>query len=161
MHLHLSLVSFYFFLQLYLKISNKLLHVQLNVKFTLVTGWSNSGAPDLTVLDPAIVSSGQLTDSRSDSPPHWMKTMEQLTEGGPHPLWNNLLPYNLTSGGLPSGLGPHTGPAGTAAPTQRSVAPMWPPTSPPPGFNNISPLHHPKQHEPHKIDSKQHFLQHC
>nr|XP_027232136.1 forkhead box protein O-like [Penaeus vannamei] len=45
--------------------------------------WSNSGAPDLTVLDPAIVSSGQLTDSRSDSPPHWMKTMEQLTEGAP------------------------------------------------------------------------------
>ncbi|XP_045593908.1 AF4/FMR2 family member lilli isoform X2 [Procambarus clarkii] len=114
-------------------------------------GWSNSGAPDLTVLDPAIVSSGQLTDSRSDSPPHWMKTMEQLTEGGPHPLWNNLMPYNLS--GLPTGLGPHTGPSGPTAPTQRSVAPMWPPTSPPPGFNSISPLHHPKQHEPHKIEN--------
>lgn len=117
-------------------------------------GWSNSGAPDLTVLDPAIVSSGQLTDSRSDSPPHWMKTMEQLTEAGPHPLWNNLIPYNLPSSGLPTGLGPHTGQSGPAAPTQRSVAPMWPPTSPPPGFNSISPLHHPKQHEPHKIESK-------
>nr|XP_053635954.1 probable serine/threonine-protein kinase DDB_G0282963 isoform X3 [Cherax quadricarinatus] len=116
-------------------------------------GWNTSVGPDLTVIDPAIVSSGQLTDSRSDSPPHWMKTMEQLTEGGPpHPLWNNLMPYNLTPG-LPTGLGPHTSPSGPTAPTQRSVAPMWPPTSPPPGFNSISPLHHPKQHEPHKIEN--------
>lgn len=127
------------------------------------TGWSNNssgGTPDLTVLDPAIVSSGQLTDSRSDSPPHWMKTMEQQLSEGPLPLWNNLIPYtnHLTSAGPlpppppPSGLGAHH--AGPTAPTQRSVAPMWPPTSPPPGFNTISPLHHPKQHEPHKIESK-------
>ncbi|XP_071530524.1 uncharacterized protein [Panulirus ornatus] len=116
-------------------------------------GWSNSGAPDLTVLDPAIVSSGQLTDSRSDSPPHWMKTMEQLTEGGPHPLWNNLVPYGLTSSGLPTGINPHSGSSCPTAPTQRSVAPMWPQTSPPPGFSSISPLHHPKQHEPHKIEN--------
>ncbi|KAA0195694.1 hypothetical protein HAZT_HAZT002037, partial [Hyalella azteca] len=52
-------------------------------------GWTNNsnGAPDLTALDPAIVSSGQLTDSRSDSPPEWLRLMD-----GPASTWSSLLP---------------------------------------------------------------------
>lgn len=45
-------------------------------------GWRSS-VPDWTALDPAIVSSGQITDSRSDSPPHWLRSLEQLTESSP------------------------------------------------------------------------------
>ena len=64
-------------------------------------------------MDPAIVSSGQLAGpaaARSDSPPHWLRSLEQLTETGP------MYP-----------------PAG---PPQRSAAApaLWTST-PPPGFN--------------------------
>ena len=45
-------------------------------------GWRGN-ASDWTSLDPAIVSSGQITDSRSDSPPHWLRSLEQLTESSP------------------------------------------------------------------------------
>lgn len=44
-------------------------------------GWRSTNLPDWMCLDPAIVSSGQaITDSRSDSPPHWLRSLEQLTE---------------------------------------------------------------------------------
>ena len=122
--------------------------------FPFLAGWNNSTATDLTAIDPAIVSSGQLTDSRSDSPPHWLKPMDFTgSEAVNHAQWNNLLPYNLVSGGLPSSLGIHGSVSSSyqQATPQRSNA--WPPTSPPPGFSSISPLHHAKQHQPHKIES--------
>ncbi|CAB4064896.1 CNOT4 [Lepeophtheirus salmonis] len=47
------------------------------------SGWNNISPNDWTVLDPAIVG-GQLADSRSDSPPNWIKTnLEQLTTDSP------------------------------------------------------------------------------
>ena len=96
-------------------------------------------------MDPAIVSSGQLTDSRSDSPPHWLKSMDHMTNdwGG------SMVPYNLLSGPLGNSATPNT------APMSSHRSSLWAPTSPPPGFN-ISPLHHPKQREAHKIESKFH-----
>lgn len=40
------------------------------------------------VQDPAVVSAGSITDGRSDSPPHWMKSLQQLTEID-HPMTYN------------------------------------------------------------------------
>ncbi|XP_013790394.1 uncharacterized protein LOC106474250 isoform X2 [Limulus polyphemus] len=40
--------------------------------------WNPHG-PSWVNQDPAILSSGSITDSRSDSPPHWMKSLQQLT----------------------------------------------------------------------------------
>ena len=74
-----------------------------------VPGWSGGVGSDWTAMDPAIVSSGQLAGPpRSDSPPHWLRSLEQLTETGP------MYP-----------------PAG---PPQRAAQTLWTST-PPPGFN--------------------------
>ncbi|XP_076322617.1 CCR4-NOT transcription complex subunit 4-like isoform X2 [Tachypleus tridentatus] len=40
--------------------------------------WNPHG-PSWVNEDPAILSSGSITDSRSDSPPHWMKSLQQMT----------------------------------------------------------------------------------
>ncbi|XP_037091244.1 CCR4-NOT transcription complex subunit 4-like [Pollicipes pollicipes] len=73
---------------------------------TSSAGWS--GGSDWTAMDPAIVSSGQLAAPRSDSPPHWLRSLEQLTETGP--------------------MYPPPAPRPAAAPA------LWTST-PPPGFN--------------------------
>ncbi|XP_043228306.1 nascent polypeptide-associated complex subunit alpha, muscle-specific form-like [Amphibalanus amphitrite] len=78
-------------------------------KPTTSQGWSGGSGSDWTAMDPAIVSSGQLAaPARSDSPPHWLRSLEQLTETGP------MYP-----------------PAG---PPQRAAPALWTST-PPPGFN--------------------------
>uniref|UniRef100_A0A2P2HWZ5 CCR4-NOT transcription complex subunit 4 n=1 Tax=Hirondellea gigas TaxID=1518452 RepID=A0A2P2HWZ5_9CRUS len=140
-------------------------------------GWSNNsmgnGGTDLTALDPAIVSSGQLTDSRSDSPPEWLRLVEQqisnsaATSGTawpsvlPPPQQQQQLQVNNTSASLQQHLVSNSGLqasllqhhqqqlAAAVQQQQHRQPTAWPPTSPPPGFPSISPMHQPK----HKIDN--------
>lgn len=131
-------------------------------------GW-RSNVSDWTSLDPAIVSSGQITDSRSDSPPHWLHSLEQLTETGNNPAQQppsnpsnlfglaNSTHYNLPSLAGRSNVTPASGLDGL-----NSMGSFWPPSvshttpsMPPPGFSHIRPT--PKTAataETHKIDSK-------
>lgn len=133
-------------------------------------GWRNNVVSDWTSLDPAIVSSGQITESRSDSPPHWLRSLEQLTETGNSPAQqqppsnpSNLFGlassthYNLPSLSGRSNVTPASGLDGL-----NSMGSFWPPSvshttpsMPPPGFSHIRPT--PKTAataETHKIDSK-------
>ncbi|XP_046642953.1 uncharacterized protein LOC124328287 isoform X2 [Daphnia pulicaria] len=128
-------------------------------------GWRNGS--DWTSLDPAIVSSGQITDSRSDSPPHWLRSLEQLTETGNSPAQQppsnpsnlfglaNSTHYNLPSLSGRSNVTPASGLDGL-----NSMGSFWPsvshttPSMPPPGFSHIRPT--PKTAstaETHKIDN--------
>ncbi|XP_018028192.1 probable WRKY transcription factor protein 1 [Hyalella azteca] len=146
-------------------------------------GWTNNsnGAPDLTALDPAIVSSGQLTDSRSDSPPEWLRLMD-----GPASTWSSLLPTqnqqtpNSSTLSQQQHLGTTSGFQATLSSQQQvsllqhqqqqqhhqqqlaafqqlrqqqqqAIPSVWPPTSPPPGFSSLSPLHRAKLS--HKLDN--------
>ncbi|XP_071104583.1 CCR4-NOT transcription complex subunit 4-like isoform X2 [Haliotis cracherodii] len=100
--------------------------------------WPNSCTPPESdspwlTYDPAILSSGNIQDGNTESAPHWLKSIHQLTEvDTPSP--NHRLPFVQQ---FPS----------------FSAASMWPPQThnPPPGFqapirNNT--VQHP---EPHKI----------
>lgn len=128
-----------------------------------------SSVSDWTSIDPAIVSSGQITDSRSDSPPHWLRSLEQLTETGSN---SNQLPPSNSSNifGLPNSTH-YNMPSVTGRTPMSSVSGMdgmnsmgsfWPPavshstpSMPPPGFSHIRPT--PKTTataDSHKIDSK-------
>ena len=134
-------------------------------------GWRNSGvaSSDWTSLDPAIVSSGGLADPRSDSPPHWLRSLEQLTETGNSPAAAHP-PLSTTSGhsssnnlfglagsshysSLPSlaGRGVVGGGSSSNTPVMdvglNSMGSFWPPSvshttapsMPPPGFSHIRP----------------------
>ena len=126
-----------------------------------------SSVSDWTSIDPAIVSSGQITDSRSDSPPHWLRSLEQLTETGTN---SNQLPPSNSSNifGLPNSTH-YNIPSGRTAISSvpgmdglNSIGSFWQPTAshstpsmPPPGFSHIRPT--PKTTataDSHKIDSK-------
>lgn len=146
-------------------------------------GWRSS-VSDWTCLDPAIVSSGQITDSRSDSPPHWLRSLEQLTETAnspaashqpPPPLSNTSNPSNLfgltnsTHYSLPSLVSRGVSSAGLDGLTN-SMGSFWPPSvshatapsMPPPGFSHIRPSQKTAAaSETHKIDSKCCFLCKC
>ena len=130
-------------------------------------GWRNS-VSDWTSLDPAIVSSGQITESRSDSPPHWLRSLEQLTETGNSPASQppsnppNLfgLANNPTHYSLPSMAGRSNVTSTPGLEGLNSMGSFWPPSHaapsmPPPGFSHIRPS--PKTAataDTHKIDSK-------
>lgn len=131
-------------------------------------GW-RSNVSDWTFLDPAIVSSGQITDSRSDSPPHWLRSLEQLTETGnspaqqPHSNPSNLFGLaNSTHYTLPSQAGRSNVTPVSGLDGLNSMGSFWPPSvshttpsMPPPGFSHIRPT--PKTAataDTHKIDSK-------
>ena len=129
-------------------------------------GWRNS-VSDWTSLDPAIVSSGQITESRSDSPPHWLRSLEQLTETGNSPASqppsnpSNLfgLANNPTHFSLPSMAGRSNVTSTPGLDGLNSMGSFWPshaaPSMPPPGFSHIRPS--PKTAataDTHKIDSK-------
>lgn len=133
----------------------KIMYFLVKLHIGYFSGWA-SGATDLTAIDPAIVSSGQLTDSRSDSPPQWLKAIEQNPSEAGLGIgsWSNILPYNIITGTLQGSIGNMHNPLAPQASQQTSRrSTMWPTTSPPPGFNSLSPLHT-KQREAHKIESK-------
>lgn len=128
-------------------------------------GWRNS-VSDWTSLDPAIVSSGQITESRSDSPPHWLRSLEQLTETGNSPASqppsnpSNLfgLANNPTHFSLPSMAGRSNVTSTPGLDGLNSMGSFWPshaaPSMPPPGFSHIRPS--PKTAatpDTHKIDN--------
>lgn len=142
-------------------------------------GWRSS-ISDWTSLDPAIVSGGQITDSRSDSPPHWLRSLEQLTETtnspavGHPPLANsssnlfglaNSTHYNLPSlasrgGGSSNSSSSSNTPGPLDAGGLNSMGSFWPPSvshttpsMPPPGFSHIRPKAAATA-EGHKLDSK-------
>ena len=131
-------------------------------------GW-RSNISDWTSIDPAIVSSGQITDSRSDSPPHWLRSLEQLTESGNSPAQqqpsnpSNLFGLaNTTHYTLPSLVGRSNVTPASGIDGLNSMGSFWPPSvshttpsMPPPGFSHIRPT--PKTAataETHKLDSK-------
>ena len=104
-------------------------------------GWRNNGS-DWTSLDPAIVSSGQITYSRSDSLAHGLRSLEQLTETGNSPArqWPsnhcnlfglaNSTHYNLPSLAGRSNVTPASGLDGLGSFWQPSVShttPSMPP----------------------------------
>lgn len=116
-------------------------------------GWRTSASSsDWTSLDPAIVSSGGITDSRSDSPPHWLRSLEQLTETGnspaaahPHSSAAGIhgssslfglvgsthygLPSSLTSrGGGSSNSSSNSNTPGLDASALNSMGSFWPPS---------------------------------
>ena len=141
--------------------------------------WTRS-PNDWTSIDPAIVSSGQMTDSRSDSPPHWLRSLEQLTETGNSPAAahpplsanssSNLFGLaNSTHYNLPS-LASRGGGSSSSSSSSNTPGPLdggmnfmgsfWPPSvshttpsMPPPGFSHIRPKTAATA-EAHKLDSK-------
>ncbi|XP_013776233.1 CCR4-NOT transcription complex subunit 4-like isoform X2 [Limulus polyphemus] len=57
--------------------------------------WNPYG-PSWVTQDPAILSSGSIADCRSDSPPHWTKSLHQLTtEGGTMNNYNHHMPFPM------------------------------------------------------------------
>uniref|UniRef100_A0A0K2U3I4 CCR4-NOT transcription complex subunit 4 n=1 Tax=Lepeophtheirus salmonis TaxID=72036 RepID=A0A0K2U3I4_LEPSM len=109
------------------------------------SGWNNISPNDWTVLDPAIVG-GQLADSRSDSPPNWIKTnLEQLTTDSPCsyqvgsllPTFENLgLSSNSSSGNSSSSSGHHHHHHQyNNHHQQRHGMHHWGQSTPPPGFS--------------------------
>jgi hypothetical protein len=143
-------------------------------------GWTRNSVTDWTCLDPAIVSSGQISDSRSDSPPHWLHSLEQLTESSPaqtatamtamtatthsHNPPNGLFGLNSSTSTtshystMPS-LGPRNSAMATGLDGMSSMGSFWPPSvshstpsMPPPGFSHIRPSS--KTTDSQKIDSK-------
>ena len=111
-------------------------------------GW-RSNVTDWTSLDPAIVSSGQITDSRSDSPPHWLRSLEQLTESSPaQPPTNSSNLFGLTNSthySLPS-LAARNNITTPGLDGLNTMGSFWPPSvshttpsMPPPGFSHIRP----------------------
>jgi len=138
-------------------------HQQMQPNNLATKGWRNN-ATDWTSLDPAIVSSGQITDSRSDSPPHWLRSLEQLTESSPaQPPTNssnifglaNSTHYNLPSmasrNNLTPGLDGLNSMGGSFWPPSVSHTT---PSMPPPGFSHIRPSPKTTAADTQKIDSK-------
>ncbi|KAK2725200.1 CCR4-NOT transcription complex subunit 4-like isoform X1 [Artemia franciscana] len=85
-----------------------------------------SSISDWSALDPAIVSAGQLSEG-SDSPPHWLRSLEQLTESSANGQ------FGLHLGSSQYGQPRHDG---GSWPQHVSFGNQIP-TAPPPGFSHL------------------------